>query len=220
MAGTSGCRSRGRTLAKAASRSPRLRAREASIRIFVMRRLCRMGTSDRLSAPPADPHLRVPLEDRAGHLRDGFVGGGAGAVDGVGGNAGRHGRAQHDLAREVGGADGRDHLPHDHGVHPGRLRLCALQELADADAGEVHRREVAEDGRGLREGGAAARDDGHARAVRGGGGHAASLMPKRAALTRLRLGAYICAVRIVHAAEPFRCACRCRAGAGGVAGAG
>ena len=55
IAGTSGVRSAGRTFANAASLSPRLRAREACMRIFVMRLLCRIGMSERLSAPPPIP---------------------------------------------------------------------------------------------------------------------------------------------------------------------
>ena len=119
----------------------------------------------------ADPHFRVSLQDRAGHLRDGLVGGGARAVHGMGRNPRRHRRPQHDLAREVGRAHGRDHLAHDDGVHPGRLHFRPLQQLADADAGEVHRGKVAVDGGGLGERGSAAGDDGHACAVRGGSGH-------------------------------------------------
>jgi hypothetical protein len=60
IAGVSGTRSLGRIPAKAERRAPRLRAREASIRARAMRRLWRMGTSDRLSAPPAMPTSALP----------------------------------------------------------------------------------------------------------------------------------------------------------------
>jgi len=55
IAGTSGVRSRGRTFANALRRPPRPRAREASMRMRVMRLLCRIGMSERLSAPPPIP---------------------------------------------------------------------------------------------------------------------------------------------------------------------
>ena len=55
MAGAWGARSAGRSLAKAFSFAARLRALEASTRVWAIRRLCRMGMSDRLSAPPAIP---------------------------------------------------------------------------------------------------------------------------------------------------------------------
>ena len=60
MAGVSGTRSRRRTFEKAFSRPPRLRAREASIRTCAIFLLWRIGTSERLSAPPAIPASACP----------------------------------------------------------------------------------------------------------------------------------------------------------------
>ena len=65
---------------------PTLRAREASTSARAIRRLWRMGTSERLSAPPAIPTCACPARISDGHLRDGLVGRGAGAVHGVGGH--------------------------------------------------------------------------------------------------------------------------------------
>ena len=60
MAGASGTRSRGRSRAKAERRAPSDFAFWASTRIRAMRRLCRMGTSERHSAPPAMPASTWP----------------------------------------------------------------------------------------------------------------------------------------------------------------
>ena len=60
MAGVSGRRSRRPMPAKAERRAPRLFARDASTSARAMRRLCRIGTSDRLSAPPAMPASAWP----------------------------------------------------------------------------------------------------------------------------------------------------------------
>ncbi len=45
-----------------------------------------IGTSDRLSAPPAMPGVDVPEQDLGGHVGDRLAGRGAGAVHGVGGD--------------------------------------------------------------------------------------------------------------------------------------
>ena len=55
MAGASGTRSRGRTRASEPRRAPSDLAFCVSTRMRAMRRLCRIGTSERLSAPPAIP---------------------------------------------------------------------------------------------------------------------------------------------------------------------
>ena len=60
MAGACGTRSRGRRRAKMPSRAPSERAFCASTRARDMRRLWRIGTSDRLSAPPAMPTSTCP----------------------------------------------------------------------------------------------------------------------------------------------------------------
>ena len=148
-----------------------------------MRLLCRIGTSERLSAPPGDPDLRVPLQDRARHFGDGLVGGGAGAVHGVGGDARRQAVPSTTSRARLGARTDGITWPMTTVSTQAGSASDALQQLAHADAREVHRGEVAVDRGGLGEGGAAARDYRHARAV---GGHAVSLSPNARALTRLR----------------------------------
>jgi len=60
MAGVCGARSFGRSFENALSLPPSVRAFDASTRAFAMRRLCRIGMSDRLSAPPAMPTAACP----------------------------------------------------------------------------------------------------------------------------------------------------------------
>jgi len=67
MAGVSGTRSRRRTFEKAFSRPPGFAAREASIRTCAIFLLCRIGASERLSAPPAIP-ASACRQDGGSHL--------------------------------------------------------------------------------------------------------------------------------------------------------
>ena len=145
MAGRVGARGRGGGCPRRPEGAPpRLFARDASTSARAIRRLCRIGTSDRLSAPPAMPGLGVAQADGVRHLRDGLVGRGAGPVHGEAGDARGQAGPQRGLAAQVGGLHRRDDLAHHHGADPGRVGLGALEQLAHAGRGQVEGGQVAE----------------------------------------------------------------------------
>ncbi len=146
MAGASGTRSRGRTLARLPRRAPSDFAFCVSTRMRAMRRLWRIGTSERLSAPPAIPTSTCPrrIDD---------------ATSAIAWFAEAHARltvwAGTDFGSPAPRATSRPRfgaltegttcpmttVPIEAGID-----LRALQELPDADLREVDRRQVPEHG--------------------------------------------------------------------------
>ena len=131
-----------------------------------MFRLWRMGTSDRLSAPPAMPISAFPCRISDATSTIAWLAEAQARFTVWAGTDGGSPRAQDDLAGEVGRLDRGDDLPHHHDVDRAGIDLRPLDDLAHADPGEVERGQVAVRGSGLGEGGAAAGDHGHAAAAR------------------------------------------------------
>ncbi len=111
----------------------------------------------------------VPERDLVGGVGDGLSCGGAGAVERVRRYAGQELRQQTHLARHVGRAHRRHHLPEDDLVHLAAVELAAHEQLADGMARERGRGDVPEDGPALGEGRTEAGHDGRAAAGPGVG---------------------------------------------------
>ena len=109
IAGATGARSAGRSLPKAPSFCGRVLARLASMKVCAALRENWMGTLDSDSAPPAEDHVRLAGEDRAGAEGDGARRGGAGEVHRHPRDAHRQRGAEDHLAPEVRGVQRRHH---------------------------------------------------------------------------------------------------------------
>ena len=105
-----------------------------------MRRLCRIGTSERHSAPPAIPTSTWPsrIADATSAIAW-FAEAQARFTVWAGTDFGRP-APRADLAAEVRGLHGGDDLPHDDGADRAGVDLRPLDELAHAGPGEVDAR--------------------------------------------------------------------------------
>ncbi len=188
IAGVSGTRSRRRMPAKAESRAPRLRAFEAATSARAIFLLWRMGTSERLSAPPAIPPSTWPRRICDATSAIAWLADAQARLTVWAGMPGGRPAPEHRFARQVRRLGRRDHLAHHHRPDQGRVHLGALHQLADAGLGQVHRREVAKDRAGLGEGRATARDDGHSSFGHVGSGSYLTRAPLNAANISGRTG--------------------------------
>ena len=136
IAGETGTRSRGRMGEGSEPRGER--ARPAGLDQDVGEAAGREDRDVGERLHPAGHHdVRVAKRDLIARVRDRLTAGGAGAIEGVGGDLFRKLREEAHFASDVRHQRRRDYLPEDHLVHLRTVQVGTLEQLAGDIAGEI-----------------------------------------------------------------------------------
>ena len=159
MAGVTGIRSRGRTVPEWPAGRPGSSPCSPRPGIRLNRREWRIGNVGERFDAAGQNTSAWPRRDLVGGVVDGLSRRGAGAIEGIGRNAGGELGQETHLARHVRREDRGDHLAEDDLVDLAAVELAAIEQLPRGVAGERDGGHVAEDGAALGERSADAGDD-------------------------------------------------------------